>query len=132
MKGPARLALGLFVALMLVGRAAPGQEATESCSITTPELDKALDAVHAARDGSAAESERVVKEWLPRVTQVLASDRKVLKEWLHVAVDLGRELTRLERTDEAHKLFSRVAKLDPKGEWGKKAATHMKDLDGRQ
>ena len=82
-------ALAISIGTALMG----GQE--DSCSPTTPELDKALAAVHAARDGSPAESERAIQSWLPRTTQILMSEPKAPQEWLHLAVDLGGELARL-------------------------------------
>ena len=122
-------AIAFSGALTLQDAGAQRQEEAQSCALTTPELEKALDAVHAARDGNVAQSERVVKKWLPRATQALGSDRKPPTDWLHLAVDLGRELTRAGRADEARKLFSRVAELDPEGDWGHKAAARIKEID---
>jgi hypothetical protein len=122
------LALPPFVAFALM-RALPLQAAAPSCSRTTPELDQALDAVHAARDGALTESQHVVKQWLPRTNRALASKSKVLEGWLHLAVDLARQLRRLGRIEEARTLFIRVAEIDAKGLWGKMAADHVKELE---
>lgn len=124
------LSVAVVVAVAFLSSAA-SLSAAEACYPTTPELDKALDAVHAARDGSAVESARCIDAWLTRTTLVLASEAKWPYQWLHVAVDLGGELARLGRNDEARQLLSRVVELDPKGEWGVKAATRIRRLEGK-
>lgn len=116
-------------ALALLGAGAAPKPEAESCSLATPELRKALDAVHAARDGSEDDARRVIAAWLPKTTEMLASDGEVPKEWLHLAVDLGREMVRLRRTHTPRKLFARVRELDPQGDWGQKAAAHLAELD---
>ena len=127
MKGTVGLAAVIATVLATVAASAPVQEPDQSCSLTSPELEKALDAVHAARDGSVADAKRVVDDWLPKTTRTLGSSRTASKAWLHLAVDLGRQLTRLGRTDEARKLYSRVVELDSDGDWGRKAAAHLEE-----
>jgi hypothetical protein len=119
----------MVVAVASLAAGAQANDETQSCSVATPELHKALDAVHAGRDGSVEQSEAAVKEWLPKTNEALASEKPINKEWFHLAVDLGGQLTRLGRTDEARTLLRRVTTLDPKREWGTKAAAQMKALD---
>jgi hypothetical protein len=115
--------------LFMLASAAPMPKGSESCAVLTPELRTALNAVHAARDGSPIDSARAIRRWLPKATKELSSVQPPAKEWLHLAVDLGRELIRLERTNEARRLLSRVRERDPDGDWGSKAASHIQDMD---
>jgi hypothetical protein len=124
----------LAVALAGSALAGTGQGAArdprypKSCDIVTAEGGKALDEIHGARDGSLNRSKRVVKTLLPRITKMLASDQGAPNEWLHVAVDLGKELARHERFEEARTLLARVAEIDSGREWGTKAADQLKEL----
>jgi hypothetical protein len=126
----------LVVALSVVPMAAAGKPAQgPSCSRAprlSPEEEEALDAVHRAKDGSRSDSERVVTDWFPKTKQALSSEGHVSNAWLHVAVDLGRELIRLERGAEAVPLLRRVVELRPEGEWGAKAARLLADLNRSQ
>ncbi|HEX2120777.1 MAG TPA: hypothetical protein VHL59_03970 [Thermoanaerobaculia bacterium] len=119
----------LLAAALCVFAASPA--VAESCSITTAELTEALDAVHASRGKTPAESAPVVDQWLPKATMQLATTEPLLDEWLHLSVDLGRELTRLDRRDEARQLYARVAELDPNGQWGRNAKKHLAEFDAK-
>ena len=122
--------LTFVVATFCVPSAFAG-ESSKECPVRTPETSKALDAIHAGRDGSAKESEAAIKEWLPRVTQALASTEPINGHWFHIAADMGGELVRLGRKDEARALLTRVTVLDADGEWGAKAAATLKALDSK-
>ena len=98
-----------------------------SCELLTPDGGKGLEVVHRARNGSAGESQVVVDAWLPTTAQMLDAPT-VTRDWLHMAVDLGRELTRLGKHPDARQLLKRVIEIDRDGEWGKAAATQLKDL----
>jgi hypothetical protein len=118
------LSSALCVALLLQGQApsvkAVPQEGA-NCELVTPEGKKGLDAVHAARSAPTAEAQAVVATWLPTTTRMLGS-ATVTPDWLHMAVDLGRVLSRLGNHSQARQLLDRVVQLDPDGEWGKTAA----------
>jgi hypothetical protein len=46
----------------------------------------------------------------------------VTRDWLHMAVDLGRELIRLGKGEVARQILNRVVDIDGDGDWGKTAA----------
>jgi hypothetical protein len=62
---------------------------------------------------------------------MLASEKDVNNQWLHAAVDLGKELVRHKRVDDARTLFTRVVELDADGEEGPKAAGQLKELPAK-
>jgi len=101
------------------------------CEANTPEGLQAVGVVHSARDGSASHSAEVVKTMLPKITEMLASEKDVNNQWLHAAVDLGKELVRHKRVDEARTLFTRIVELDGDGEWGPVAAGQLKELPAK-
>src|SRR5688572_25978084 len=116
----AALALGLVCSLVYAGTIRNGDEKEKprrgpGCEMNTPEGMQAVNVVHDARDGSASHSAEIVKTMLPKVTERLASEKDVNNQWLHAAVDLGMELVRHKRVDEARTLFTRVVELDADG-----------------
>jgi hypothetical protein len=126
------LSSALCVTLLLQGQASSVKVVPQegaNCELVTPEGKKGLDAVHAARSAPTPEAQAVVATWLPTTTRMLGS-ATVTPDWLHMAVDLGRVLTRLGNHAQARQLLDRVVQIDPDGEWGKTAAAELtKPLD---
>jgi hypothetical protein len=98
----------LFSALLLGGVSLDAQ----SCETSTPELDQAIEAIHAAKQASADEAAKVVDELLPRLVLGLARIGELEDAWLHLGIDVSRQLVRLERKDEARRLLEQVAGVE--------------------
>jgi hypothetical protein len=100
----------------------------QSCETSTPELDQAIDAVHAVKDASPAEAAKIVDELLPRLVIGLARVGEIEDAWLHLGVDVSRQLVRLERKDEARRLLEQVAGVESYGNWQKTAKEELAKL----
>jgi hypothetical protein len=90
-------------------------------------MDDAMDEIHAALSGDK-NPEQVVARWLSPVALELEKPGTPSAATLHAAVDLGRQLARLGRREEARALFDRVAAIDREGDWGRKAGGHIRSM----
>ncbi len=100
----------------------------QSCETTTAELTAAIDAVHEVRDASRSDAAKVVDEWQPRVVIALARVGEIEDSWLHLGVDIARELVRLGRVDEARRLLSQVSSRESDSSWRKQAKEELEKL----
>lgn len=112
---------------------ATSNASAESCAVKGQRtaMDDAMDEIHAVLNGDNDRAEEVVEKWQPQVALELAKAGKPTVSALHAAVDLGRQLVNLGRRDEARSLFQRVASIDADGEWGRKAAGHIRSMGSR-
>ncbi|HEX8253595.1 MAG TPA: hypothetical protein VF846_10625 [Thermoanaerobaculia bacterium] len=118
--------LVLFAAL-LAGAALSAQ----TCESTTPELAAAIDIVHELKGKPAADAVKVVDEWLPRIVLALARVGELEDAWLHLGVDVSRQLVRLERKDDARRLLTQIASRESDSNWKKTANDELQKLDQR-
>ena len=101
----------------------------QSCESTTPELSAAIDKVHAVREQSIEEAKKVVDEYLPRVVLRLASIHGEIEDsWLHLGIDLSRQLVRLDRKDEARLLLAQIAATESDSRYDEDARNELKKL----
>lgn len=105
----------------------------DSCAVKRPRtaMDDAMDEIHAVLNGDNDRAEEVVAKWQPQIALELEKPGTPSAAALHAAVDLARQLVNLGRREEARTFFARVSKLDPNGEWGRKAAGHIRSMGSR-
>lgn len=116
-----------LVAAVLGGAAMFGQ----TCETATPQLTAAIDAVHELKEKPPADAAKVVDEWLPRIVLALARMGEIEDAWLHLGVDVSRQLVRLERADEARRLLTQIASRESESNWKKTANDELQKLDQR-
>jgi len=113
----------------LAGEPATGAKDTApSCELTTAEIRKALDVVHAAPRRLRGRCQTRRRRMAAPHHRGPCAGRLCTHGLVAPGVDLGIQLTRLKRTEEARRLFSRIHELDPDGDWGTKAAGHLKKI----
>lgn len=117
-----------FLLFVAVNASAAGDGCTPKGPRTA--MDDAMDEIHASLSGDKS-PEQVVAKWLSPVALELEKPGAPNATTFHAAVDLGRQLVQLGRREEARALFDRIAVLDRDGEWGKKAAGHIKSMGGK-
>lgn len=100
----------------------------QSCESTTAELTAAIDEVHALRERSASDATPVVEKHLSRVITRLAGLTAPEDAWLHLGVDLSRQLVRLDRPDDARRLLTQITSLDTESSWKETANEELTKL----
>jgi hypothetical protein len=114
----------VIVSLLLVGASLHAQ----SCESSTPELDKTIEAVHGLKEKPPAAAAEVVDELLPRLVIGLARVGEIEDAWLHLGVDVSRQLVRLDRKDEARRLLAQVAGVESDSNYRKTAQEELENL----